>query len=196
MQSVSGADSVPASLAAVTVDTTAPVITLENDTVAGNTGVVGTAYTDPGATAMDNVDTSVDVVLGGDTLDINTIAGTYLITYDATDTAGNGAVQVERSVTVTEPVNIAPVANAGDDQSATTGTQVTLTGSGSSDSDGTIQSYAWTHTSTDGGAPSPLITLSGATTDTATFTPDTAAELVFTLTVTDDDGDPTPTAIR
>ena len=100
VQSVSGADSVPASLAAVTVDTTAPVITLENDTVAGNTGVVGTAYTDPGATAMDNVDTSVDVVLGGDTLDINTVAGTYLITYDATDTAGNGAVQVERTVTV------------------------------------------------------------------------------------------------
>ena len=109
VQSVSGADSVPASLAAVTVDTTAPVITLENDTVAGNTGVVGTAYTDPGATAMDNVDTSVDVVLGGDTLDINTVAGTYLITYDATDTAGNGAVQVERTVTV---VPVPPSANA------------------------------------------------------------------------------------
>ena len=190
VQSVSGVDSAPASLAAVTVDTTAPVITLENDTVAGNTGVVGTAYTDPGYTATDNVDTSVDVDLGGDTLDINTAAGTYLITYDATDTAGNGAVQVERTVTVTEPVvtNQPPVANAGADQSATTGTQVTLTGSGSSDSDGTIQSYAWTHTSTDGGAPSPLITLSGATTDTATFTPDTAAVLVFTLTVTDDSG--------
>ena len=189
VQTVSGTDSATGILRAVTVDTTAPVITLENDTVAGNTGVVGTAYTDPGATAMDNVDTSVDVVLGGETLDINTIAGTYLITYDATDTAGNGAVQVERTVTVTEPVaNIAPVANAGDDQSATTGTQVTLTGTGSSDSDGTIQSYTWAHTSTDGGAPSPLITLSGGTTDTATFTPDTAAELVFTLTVTDNDG--------
>ncbi len=190
VQTVSGTDSATGILRAVTVDTTAPVITLENDTVAGNTGVVGTAYTDPGATAMDNVDTSVDVVLGGETLDINTIAGTYLITYDATDTAGNGAVQVERTVTVTEPVaNIAPVANAGDDQSATTGTLVTLTGTGSSDSDGTIQSYAWTHTSTDGGAPSPLITLSGGTTDTATFTPDTAAVLIFTLTVTDDSGD-------
>ncbi len=190
VQTVSGTDSATGILRAVTVDTTAPVITLENDTVAGNTGVVGTAYTDPGATAMDNVDTSVDVVLGGETLDINTIAGTYLITYDATDTAGNGAVQVERTVTVTEPVaNIAPVANAGDDQSATTGTEVTLTGTGSSDSDGTIQSYAWTHTSTDGGAPSPLITLSGGTTDTATFTPDTAAVLIFTLTVTDDSGD-------
>ena len=105
VQSVSGVDSVPASLAAVTVDTTAPVITLTDDTVAGNTGVVGTAYTDPGATATDNVDTSVDVVLGGDTLDINTAAGTYLITYDATDTAGNGAVQVERTVTVTEPAS-------------------------------------------------------------------------------------------
>ncbi len=188
VQSVSGVDSLATSLAAVTVDTTAPVITLENDTVAGNTGVVGTAYTDPGATATDNVDTSVDVVLGGDTLDINTVAGTYLITYDATDTAGNGAVQVERTVTVTEPVaNIAPVANAGDDQSATTGTEVTLTGSGSSDSDGTIQSYAWAHTSTDGATPTtPIIVANG---ETSTFTaPDAAAELVFTLTVTDNDG--------
>ena len=105
VQSVSGVDSLATSLAAVTVDTTAPVITLTDDTVAGNTGVVGTAYTDPGATATDNVDTSVDVVLGGDTLDINTVAGTYLITYDATDTAGNGAVQVERTVTVTEPAS-------------------------------------------------------------------------------------------
>ena len=105
VQSLGGADSLPTSLAAVTVDTTAPVITLTDDTVAGNTGVVGTAYTDPGTTATDNVDTSVDVVLGGDTLDINTAAGTYLITYDATDTAGNGAVQVERTVTVTEPAS-------------------------------------------------------------------------------------------
>ena len=105
VQSLGGADSLATSLAAVTVDTTAPVITLENDTVAGNTGVVGTAYTDPGATATDNVDTSVDVVPGGDTLDINTAAGTYLITYDATDTAGNGAVQVERTITVTEPAS-------------------------------------------------------------------------------------------
>ena len=190
VQSVSGVDSLATSLAAVTVDTTAPVITLENDTVAGNTGVVGTAYTDPGATATDNVDTSVDVVPGGDTLDINTVAGTYLITYDATDTAGNGAVQVERTVTVTEPVaNIAPVANAGDDQSVTTGTQVTLTGSGSSDPDNDALTYSWTHTSTDGGAPSPLITLTNPTTASPTFTADTAAVLIFTLTVTDDSGD-------
>ena len=187
VQSLGGADSVPASLAAVTVDTTAPVITLENDTVAGNTGVVGTAYTDPGATATDNVDTSVDVVLGGDTLDINTVAGTYLITYDATDTAGNGAVQVERTVTVTEPVaNQPPVIDGIDDLNVVAGTLVTLTFHSATDPDGNdaALTYRWTQA---GGTPD--VTLSGADTATATFTaPSNAMSLSFRLTVTDEGG--------
>ena len=187
VQSVSGVDSLATSLAAVTVDTTAPVITLENDTVAGNTGVVGTAYTDPGATATDNVDTSVDVVLGGDTLDINTVAGTYLITYDATDTAGNGAVQVERTVTVTEPVaNQPPVIDGIDDLNVVAGTLVTLTFHSATDPDGNdaALTYRWTQA---GGTPD--VTLSGADTATATFTaPSNAMSLSFRLTVTDEGG--------
>ena len=80
-------------------DNTAPVITLTDDTAEGNTGVVGTAYTDPGATATDNVDASVVVIIGGDAVDTNT-AGTYVITYTAMDAAGNDATPVTRSVTV------------------------------------------------------------------------------------------------
>ena len=77
--------------------------------------------------------------------------------------------------------NTAPTANAGADQSVTTGTEVTLDGSGSSDPDtGDTWTYAWTQTSgTD-------VTLSDTVAEMPTFTaPDSAAVLVFTLTVTD-----------
>ena len=114
------------------------------------------------------------------------------LVFTLTVTDDDGATNSDTVTITVVPVvaNIAPIANAGDDQDVTTGTEVTLTGAGSSDSDGTIESYAWVHTSTDGGAPTPAITLSGGTTDTATFTPDTAAVLIFTLTVTDDAATP------
>ena len=94
------------------------------------------------------------------------------------------------TITVTAPVvttNQPPVANAGADQSVTASTTgVTLDGAASTDSDGTIQSYEWVHTSTDDAPPATPITVANG--ETSTFTaPDTAAELVFTLTVTDDD---------
>ena len=172
-------------------DRTAPVISLTG----ANPQIIefGGSYTELNATATDAVDDNDEltrkIVIVATAVDTSR-SGDYQVTYDVTDTAGNEAVQVERSVTVAEPVaNIAPVANAGADQSVAFGATVTLDGSGSSDPDGTIQSYAWTHTSTDGGAPATAIILSGGTTSGPTFTaPDTAAELVFTLTVTDDDG--------
>ena len=83
--------------------------------------------------------------------------------------------------------NSAPTSNAGADQSVVEGTAVTLDGSGSSDSDGEIESYAWTLTTTN-----DTVTLTGADTATASFTApevDSDTELVFRLTVTDDDGD-------
>jgi hypothetical protein len=50
---------------------------------------------------VDDVDGPVDVIVGGDTVDVNTI-GRYTITYDATDTAGNSADQVTRRVEVVD----------------------------------------------------------------------------------------------
>jgi len=80
-------------------DTTAPVITRT-----GNASIVvawGDSYTDAGATATDNVDSSVTVTSSGS---VNTaVPGTYTITYSARDAANNNATQVTRTVTVSAP---------------------------------------------------------------------------------------------
>ena len=81
------------------VDTTPPVITLLGDnplTVSLN----GT-FSDPGVTALDAVDGDISglVTVGGDTVD-TLVAGTYVVTYDVSDSEGNAAVQVSRTVTV------------------------------------------------------------------------------------------------
>ena len=102
VQSLGGAESVPAILAAVTVDETAPEITLNGDDVVRL--IVGDPYTERNATATDNVDGSVTPTTGGETVLIDA-AGVYFVTYDAVDAAGNAATQVQRTVYVNEPVS-------------------------------------------------------------------------------------------
>jgi hypothetical protein len=86
-------------------DTAKPVITLLGSPTV--TVEVLTTYTDAGATAMDNVDGDITprIVKGGN---VNTSKlGTYTVTYDVSDAAGNAATQVVRTVTVvdtTKPV--------------------------------------------------------------------------------------------
>ena len=90
-------------------DTTAPVITLVGDDPVAIT--VGDAYVDAGATATDDVDGDItaNIVVGGDTVDVNT-AGQYIITYNVSDAAGNAATEVTRTVNVNDPVDTtAPV---------------------------------------------------------------------------------------
>jgi hypothetical protein len=80
--------------------------------------------------------------------------------------------------------NQAPTANAGVDQSADEGTTVNLPGTGA-DGDGTIASYSWQQ---DGGT---AVVLTDADMASASFTTPvvTASEdLIFRLTVTDNDG--------
>ncbi len=83
-------------------DTEAPVITLNGDATV--TVIVGDTFTDPGAQANDNVDGDLtgSITVGGDTVDTNTI-GTYIITYNVSDAAGNAAAQVTRTVNVEAP---------------------------------------------------------------------------------------------
>lgn len=79
------------------VDTTAPVITLVGDAIINL--VVGQAYTEQGANWSDFVDGTGAATVGGDTVDVNT-AGTYTVTYNQTDAAGNVATEVTRTVNV------------------------------------------------------------------------------------------------
>lgn len=78
-------------------DQTAPVITLTGNATVNLT--VGDTYTEQGATWADAIDGSGSATVGGDTVDTST-AATYTVTYDFTDTAGNAATQVTRSVVV------------------------------------------------------------------------------------------------
>ncbi|MDM5272454.1 DUF5011 domain-containing protein [Sulfurovum sp. zt1-1] len=68
-----------------TVDTTPPVVTLNGSATV--TITVGSSYIDAGATAVDNVDGVLTPVQSG-SVDTST-AGTYTITWTATDNAGN-----------------------------------------------------------------------------------------------------------
>ncbi len=72
------------------IDTTPPVVTLNGSATV--TITVGGSYTDEGATATDNVDGTLTPIKSGS---INTaVAGTYTITWTATDAAGNTGTAV------------------------------------------------------------------------------------------------------
>lgn len=86
-------------------DTVAPVITLTGAAVV--THSVGTAYSDAGASASDNVDGNIShlVQVSGS---VNTAkVGVYTLTYTVSDAAGNAATPVTRTVQVVD--NVAPV---------------------------------------------------------------------------------------
>ena len=81
----------------VTPDTTAPFITVLGDNPL--TLPVGSTFTDPGATALDEMDGAVEVSASGE---VNTtVPGDYTITYTATDAANNTATAT-RTVTVAD----------------------------------------------------------------------------------------------
>ncbi|MCP4468205.1 MAG: DUF5011 domain-containing protein, partial [Halieaceae bacterium] len=79
----------------------APVITLTGEAVVSVTVDPSGTYNDAGATADDSLDGDLtgSVVVGGDTVDLSQ-PGTYTLTYDVQDNAGNAAAQVTRTVNV------------------------------------------------------------------------------------------------
>ena len=127
-----------------------------------------------------------------DTLSSGAAGVTHEFTLTVTDSLGETNTDTV-TVTVTAP-NIAPVANAGSDQTVQSGGRVILDGSGSLDNDGTIEHYSWRLIS--GGSSSHDYTNGGSGYSTIrsdipveTVSPGAAdVTLVFELTVTDDDG--------
>jgi len=82
-------------------DTILPVITLNGaSTINLN---VGDNYTELGATATDNVDGDISgsILIGGDVVNTNAV-GSYVLTYNVSDSAGNAAAQVTRTVNVSD----------------------------------------------------------------------------------------------
>jgi hypothetical protein len=93
-----GNESVASSTIMVVVDLTAPVITLNGDATVSHE--LGTTYVDMGATALDEIDGDItnSIIMSG-VVDVNTL-GSYALTYNASDAAGNAAIEVTRMVNV------------------------------------------------------------------------------------------------
>src|SRR4051794_40417965 len=94
-------------------------------------------------------------------------------------TCGGGGSSSSSSSSSGGSANTAPIANAGANQTVSSGVTVTLNGTASSDPDGTIASYAWTQT-----AGTPAVTLTSGAPSQPTFpapTVATAATLSFSL---------------
>lgn len=87
-------------------DVTAPMVSLNGDNIINI--IVGSTFVDPGATANDNRDGDLDVVVSGN-VDISTI-GEYILTYTATDNAGN-ETNATRIVKVNENALVHHVSN-------------------------------------------------------------------------------------
>jgi len=110
------------------------------------------------------------------------LEGTYVLALVVND--GELDSEEDRVTVTASEANAAPTANAGSDINAMTGTVVTLDGSASTDANGDLLSFGWAFVSRpDGSAAS----LSNATTDSPSFTPDLDGTYVLELAV--DDGE-------
>ena len=102
---------------------------------------LGTAYTDSGATASDNIDGDItSSIVTVNNVDINTV-GTYSVTYNVSDAAGNAADEVTRTVNITPDVTKPVITITGGDIDHEQGTPYTDLGATASDNiDGDITS--------------------------------------------------------
>ena len=85
------------------IDTISPVVTLNG--LSAVDVECSTSYNEEGATAVDHCDGTLSVTVGGDTVNTH-LAGTYVVSYSATDSSGNTGTN-SRTVTVRD--TIAPV---------------------------------------------------------------------------------------
>ncbi|HET8719949.1 MAG TPA: DUF5011 domain-containing protein [Candidatus Nitrosotenuis sp.] len=117
------------------IDTSAPAITLIGENPILVELNVDT-YVEQGANATDDVDGDISssIVIGGDAVDESTL-GTYIITYDVSDSAGNNATQVTRTVNVVDTLAPIITLNGSETISLTVGDVYTEQGATVADND-------------------------------------------------------------
>jgi hypothetical protein len=108
------------------------------------------------------------------------VPGVYTVALTVSD--GSLTSAVDQAIITVATGNLPPVANAGPDQTVTTGQLVTLNGTGSTDPNGDPLTYSWCLRGRPQGSTA---TLNGANTARPTFTPDVAGSYVLCLTVND-----------
>jgi hypothetical protein len=99
-------------------------------------------------------------------------------------TDDDGAIEQMPFLVTIVNVNLAPVAEAGDEQSVIAGNEVALSGTESFDPDGTQLTYQWSLSAPQGS----VIELEASGDEIANFVPDIAGTYVAQLIVTDEDG--------
>ena len=131
-----------------------------------------------------------DVTLDDNTIATPTFTAPHLLTdtdlvFSLTVTDSGGLTDTDTVTITVNAANVAPIADAGEDQTVDEGATVTLNGNASSDPEDETLTHSWTQTA------GPDVTLDGNTTATPTFTAPhllTDTDLVFSLTVTDSGG--------
>ena len=132
---------------------------------------VGSAFTDPGATAANSCDNNISVAVNS-TVNTN-VVGSYTVTYTATDSSGNEATAVVRTVNVVD----------------TTAPVITITG----DNPVTIELGA---TYTDEGATATDIIGDITVTSTSTVDTSVVGSYTVTYTATDSSGNEATAVVR
>jgi hypothetical protein len=184
------ADSVPATVTITTNALQPPVANAGlNQTVQhGATVALNGSATDPQGLPL-TLKWSLETKPAGSTaaLSSTTVARPTFVadlpgTYVAQLIANNGFLNSAPSTVTITTTNVAPVANAGPDQSVVVGATVALDGSNSSDADHDPLSFAWSLLTRPNGSTAVL---SAATSPTPTFVADVAGTYVVQLIVND-----------
>ena len=109
------------------------------------------------------------------------LSGTYVLQLIVNDGTTNSSADYV-TVTVTENINTAPVANAGSDQNVSVGALIKLNGSNSSDADGDLLSFLWSFASKPNGSNA---TLDDETAISPSFLTDISGNYALQLIVND-----------